>query len=141
MSEDQTCIPGRNIAKKLHTLNDVIRYGNSKNIEAVILFLDQEKAFDRVSHEFLLKTLRHLNFGDYFVSWVQIMLKDVTSQIKVNGFLTGYRYIPRCKAGRSTKCTALCSDSRGPWQPNKIKSKHKGNNNSRYRAKDFTICR
>ena len=88
VSEDQTCIPGRNIAKKLHTLNDVIRYGNSKNIEAVILFLDQEKAFDRVSHEFLLKTLRHLNFGDYFVSWVQIMLKDVTSQIKVNGFLT-----------------------------------------------------
>ena len=88
VSEDQTCIPGRNIAKNLHTLNDVIRYGNSKNIEAAILFLDQEKAFDRVGHEFLLKILRHLNFGDYFVSWVQIMLKDVTSQIKINGFLT-----------------------------------------------------
>ena len=67
MSEDQTCIPGRNIAKNLHTLNDVIRYGNSKNIEAAILFLDQEKAFDRVSHEFLLKTSRHLNFGDYIL--------------------------------------------------------------------------
>ena len=48
------------------------------NTEAGILFLDQEKAFDRSSHEFLLKTLRHLNFGDYFVSWVRIMLKDVT---------------------------------------------------------------
>ena len=88
VSEDQTCIPGRNIAKNLHTLNDVIRCGNSKNIQAAILFLDQQKAFNRVSHEFLLKTLRHLNFGDYFVSWVQIMLKDVTSQIKINGFLT-----------------------------------------------------
>ena len=88
VNKDETCIPGRNIVKNLHTLNDVIRYGNSKNIEAAILFLDQGKAFDRVSHEFLLKTLRHLNFGDYFVSWVQIMLKDVTSQIKVNGFLT-----------------------------------------------------
>ena len=53
--------------------NDVVRYGNSKNIGVAILLLDQEKAFDRVSHEFLLKTLRHLDFGDYFVSWVQIM--------------------------------------------------------------------
>ena len=88
VSEDQTCIPGRNIAKSLHTLNDVIRYGNSKNTQAAILFLDQEKAFDRVSHEFLLKALRHLNFGDYFVSWVKIMLTDVTSEIKVNGFLS-----------------------------------------------------
>ena len=59
-----------------------------KNIEAAILFLDQEKAFDRVSHEFLLKTLRHLNFDEYFVAWVQIMLKDVASQIKINRFLT-----------------------------------------------------
>ena len=73
VSEDQTCIPGRNIAKNLHTLNDVMRCRNSKNIEAAILFLDQEKAFDKVSHKFLLKTLRHLNFGDYFVSWIQIM--------------------------------------------------------------------
>ena len=63
------CIPGRNIAKNLHTLNDVIRYGNSKNIEAAILFLDQEKAFGRVSQKFLFKTLRHLNFGDHLVSW------------------------------------------------------------------------
>ena len=76
------------LPKNLHTLNDVIRYGNSKNIEAAIYFLDQEKAFGRVSHEFLLRTLRHLNFGDYFVSWVQVMSKDVTSQIKINGFLT-----------------------------------------------------
>ena len=88
VSEDQSCTPGRNIAKNLHTLNDVIRYGNSKKIEAAILFLDKEKPFDRVSHEFLLRSLRHLNFGDYFVSWVQIMLKDVKSQIKINGFLT-----------------------------------------------------
>ena len=74
--------------QNLHKLNNVIRYGNSKNIKAGILFLDQGKAFDRVSHEFLLKTLRHLNFRDYFVSRVRIMLQDVTIQIKINGFST-----------------------------------------------------
>ena len=62
ISQDQTCIPGRNIARILHILSDVNKYANSKNIEAAILFLDQEKAFDRVDHHFLFQTLRHLKF-------------------------------------------------------------------------------
>ena len=70
------------------TLHDIVKYANSKNIEAAILFLDQEKAFDRVDHQFLIKTLKHLNFGDYFISWIEIILKDITSCVKINGFLT-----------------------------------------------------
>ena len=88
ISNDQTCITGRNIASNLHSLNDIVKYANSRNIEAAILFLDQEKAFDRVDHQFLIKTLKHLNFGDYFISWIEIILKDITSRIKINGFLT-----------------------------------------------------
>ena len=91
----KSCIPGRNIAANLHTLNDVIKYANSRNIEAAILFLDQEKAFDRVDHHFLFQTLRHLNFGDYFISWIKIFLRDITSQVKVNGFLTDEILITR----------------------------------------------
>ena len=70
ISNDQTGIPGRNIATNLHTLNDIVKYANSKNAEAYILFLDQEKAFDKVDHQFLPKTLKHLNFGDNFISWI-----------------------------------------------------------------------
>ena len=81
-------IPGRNIATNLHTLNDIVKYANSKNVEAAILFLDQEKAFNRVDHQFLLKTLKHLNFGDNSISWIEIILKDISSQIKINGFLS-----------------------------------------------------
>ena len=88
ISNGQTCIPGRNIALNLHTLNGIVKYANSKNIEAVILFLDQEKAFERVDHQFLIKTLKHLKFGDYFISWIEIILKDITSCVKVNGFHT-----------------------------------------------------
>ena len=40
---DQTCVPGRNIALNTHTLIDVIKHANSKNIQAAILFIDQEK--------------------------------------------------------------------------------------------------
>ena len=68
ISNDQTCIPGRNIASNLHTLNGIVKYASSKNIEAAILSLDQEKAFDRVDHQFLITTLKHLYFGYYFTS-------------------------------------------------------------------------
>ena len=59
------------------------------------MFLDQEKAFDRVYRQFLLKTLKHLNFGDNFISWIEIILKDISSQIKINGFLSDYILIAR----------------------------------------------
>ena len=82
ISEDQTGIPGRNITTNLHTLNDIV---NSNIVGAAILFLDQENAFGRVDHQFLLKTLKHLNFRDNFISWIEIILKDISSQIKING--------------------------------------------------------
>ena len=67
---------------------DIRKYANTKNIQAAILFLDLEKAFDRVNNDFLIETLNHFNFGEYFTNWVKIMLKDITSQIKINGFLS-----------------------------------------------------
>ena len=70
--------PGRNISYNIHKLIDIIKYANTKNTQAAILFLDQEKAFDRVNHDFFIKTLNHFNFGEYFTNWVKIMLKDIT---------------------------------------------------------------
>ena len=60
-SKDQTGMPGRNSATNLHTLNDIVKYANSKN-ETFILFLVQEKTYNRVDHQFILKTLKSLNF-------------------------------------------------------------------------------
>ena len=71
----------------VQTIQDVIKYANSENITAAILFIDQEKAFDRVSHRFLLKTLEKFNFGSAFTSWIQTILTDIKSQVKVNGYL------------------------------------------------------
>ena len=88
INSDQICVLGRNVALNTHTLNDVIKYANSKNIQAAILFINQEKAFDRVYHSFLIRTLEHLNFSDSFVAWIKILMKNITSQVKINGSLT-----------------------------------------------------
>ena len=70
------------------TLNDVIKYANSKNIQAAILSIDQEKVFDRMDHSFLIKTLEHLNLGNIFITWIKTLMKNISSQVKIKGFLT-----------------------------------------------------
>ncbi|KAJ1212636.1 hypothetical protein NDU88_000291 [Pleurodeles waltl] len=64
---DQTCgIPGRQIADSLALVRDTIEYVKSRKVPTALVSLDQEKAFDRVSHEFMDRTLRALGLGDFF---------------------------------------------------------------------------
>ena len=47
--ENQTCIPGRKITKNVHIVQDLIDLINKNNGKGAFIFLDQEKAFDRIS--------------------------------------------------------------------------------------------
>ena len=53
---NQKCIPGRHIVNNIHVVKDLIELINKNDDEAALIFLDQEKAFDIVYHNFLLKT-------------------------------------------------------------------------------------
>ena len=93
--ENQTCIPGRRITKNIHIVQDLIDLINKNNGKGAFIFLDQEKAFDRISHTFMLKTLRAFGFGDRFVNWVKIVYTNTRSAVKVNGHLTSEFSIQR----------------------------------------------
>ena len=95
ISNNQTCLPGRQIFVNLHILQDIIDYINGKNEKAAILFFDAAKAFDRMSHSFLFKTLRHFGCGEDFIEWIRIIYGHCTSRIKVNGFTTAPVLIKR----------------------------------------------
>ena len=89
ISPDQTCsVPGRSITDNIHLLRNVIDYADSKNLECAFLSLDQEKAFDRVSHEYMFSVLEAYGFGPSFVSWVRLLYTQVQSKVLVNGFQT-----------------------------------------------------
>jgi len=82
---DQTCaVPGRSIQDNCHLIRNVLDYVEQKNLPCAFLSLDQEKAFDRVSHEFLFKTLDSFGFGPNFQKWVKILYKDISSAVIVN---------------------------------------------------------
>ncbi|CAM2100525.1 unnamed protein product [Caretta caretta] len=52
------------------------------------LSLDQEKAFDRVDHGYLLSTLRAFGFGPQFVSFLRVLYASAECLVRLNWTLT-----------------------------------------------------
>ena len=87
--QDQTCgIPRRSIFENLFLIRDTIDYVHYKNIPAVIISLDQEKAFDRVKHAFLQRVLSQFNFGPDFTCWIAVIYIDISSVVINNGWVS-----------------------------------------------------
>ena len=86
---NQKCgVKGRNISDILIAIDSIITYYENLNEGAIIVTLDQEKAFDRVNHEYMIQTLEHIGFHGNIITWIKAMYTNITSQINVNGKLT-----------------------------------------------------
>jgi hypothetical protein len=88
ISVDQTCcIMGRDISNNIANVRDIIELIERDNLEGYIIKIDQEKAFDRVSHAYLFRVLQKYGFGEKFVKWIEIFYNGTNSAVKCNGFL------------------------------------------------------
>lgn len=52
------------------------------------LSLDQEKAYDRVDHIYLFKTLQGFGFGEKFVSWIKLLYSGASVMLKTGSGLS-----------------------------------------------------
>ncbi len=75
ISPAQTCgVPGRQMQDNIWTLTNLIEKIEHDDMETMIIAaLDQEKAFDRVSHSFMLQTLKKFGFHPDFIEWVETL--------------------------------------------------------------------
>ena len=82
------CVPDRSMLDSLFLMRDVFDICKVYNINAGIISIDQEKAFDRVDHNFLFTTLQAFGVGEGFLSWVRILYHEAFCVIKVGGGLS-----------------------------------------------------
>lgn len=88
--EQSSCIIGRDITDTVASIRDVIWMMERENEEGYLIKIDQEKAFDRVSHQYLFSVLEKFGFGPVFNNWIKIFYQDISSSVKCNGYLTNY---------------------------------------------------
>ena len=81
----QTAVYGRKIDQNIHMIRDLIEMANRDDDTAAFIFLDQEKAFDRVNHNFLFKTMKAFGIGDTFMKWVKMIYSNANSVLSING--------------------------------------------------------
>ena len=94
--QDRTCgVLGHSIFSNLHLVHDVLDYIDKTNKPAILVTLDQENAFDRVDHEFMLCVLQKFGFGPSFCQWVGIFYGCAFSRILINGSLSSPVYLYR----------------------------------------------
>lgn len=81
-------VPGRKIHHQTKLTKMVIDYCEAEEINGVIIALDQEKAYDKINHEYLWKVLKHFNFPDSFINTIKALYAGATSVVSVNGVLS-----------------------------------------------------
>ncbi|KAK3550685.1 hypothetical protein QTP70_002399 [Hemibagrus guttatus] len=67
------CVPDRSIFDNVYLIRDILDVSRLLGLKTGLIFLDQEKAFDRVEHEYLWKVLETFGFNPGFVAMIRVL--------------------------------------------------------------------
>ena len=86
---DQTgFIKGRYIGENIFKMLNIIEYLDGEQVDALLINIDFEKAFDNLEWDFIDYCLKRLNFGESLRGWVRTFYTDVECCVLNNGWTT-----------------------------------------------------
>ena len=89
ISLNQTAyVEGRFISEGGRHFSDVLQVTDFLNLRGLVVTVDIQKAFDSVNHLFLITALKKFGFGETFIKWMQILLRNQESCIINSGTTT-----------------------------------------------------
>ena len=91
-------VSDRYVGECIRNTYDIIEYAKNNNRAGLLLCIDFEKAFDSISHSFIIKTLHFFGFGHSFIKWINVLLNDISSCLNHCGNIT-----KRFEVGRSCR--------------------------------------
>lgn len=85
IGEHQTCsILGRKINDNINLLRDIIEDANVRKRILYLISVDQRKAFDSISHNYLYRLIEHMNFGEFMCSSIKRIYNNSYAKIEIN---------------------------------------------------------
>ena len=86
---DQTgFIPRRTIFDPIRLAQSMCAYADFMEEDGAIVALDQEKAYDKIDHHYLLKTLERFNLPDKFIRIVHSLYENAETAAIINGVVS-----------------------------------------------------
>ena len=92
--EQNYAVKGRSIWDNLHLVRQILE-GIKDDTKAVLINLDQSKAFDRVDHQSLAAVLETAGFKPEFRKWIRILYHNPQAVVQVNRRCSGAFAIER----------------------------------------------
>ena len=80
-------VKGRCITDNLRSIAFVNDYCRNENVESVLVSLDAKKAFDSVDHGYVIETLMRYGFGPKHIKMFELVYKDISARVLINGYL------------------------------------------------------
>ncbi|XP_071709435.1 uncharacterized protein [Rutidosis leptorrhynchoides] len=86
ISENQNgFVPSRLLMDGVMVVNEVVHLAKKKKSPILLLKIDFSKAYDCISHEFLITVLHKMGFGSKFISWVETCISKIHFSVLLNG--------------------------------------------------------
>ena len=86
---DQTgFIPKRTIFDPIRLCQSMCAYADFMEEDGAIVALDQEKAYDKIDHHYLLETLKKFQLPERFIEMVHSLYKNAETAVIINGVVS-----------------------------------------------------
>ena len=123
------------------SINLIYHINKLKNKNHMILSIDAEKAFDKIQHPFMRKTLQKVGIEGTYLNIIKAIYDKPTANIILNGDKTeSISSKIRNKTRMSTLTTIIQHSSGSPSRGNQRRKRNKRNTNWKRRNKTVTVC-
>ena len=78
-------MPGRSIADQVRLAKIMVKYAECKKENSLLIALDQEKAYNKICHDYLDKVLEAYNLPEKFRNIIKSLYKSVETVVMING--------------------------------------------------------
>lgn len=79
-------VPGRSLYDSTRLTQLIVHYCEQTEQNGCILSLDQEKAYDRIAHDYLWKVLENFRIPARFINLIKSLYEKAATIVQVNGF-------------------------------------------------------
>ena len=128
-----------NICKSINVIHHINKLKDKNHI---IISIDAEKAFDKIQHPFMIKTIQKMGTEETYLNIVKAIYDKLTANIFLNGEkLKEFPSKIRNKTRVSTFTFIIQHSSESPSYSNQQIKRNKRNPDWKRRSKALTVCR